>query len=342
MRILLIGGTGFIGSYVARDLSEQGHDVAVFHRGSSRKPLPPAIQRIHGDRRNLAQHRPDFAQFRPAVVVDFILSSGSQATAEMDLFRGIAGRVVAVSSADVYRAHGVLMGLDSGPLEPLPITEDSQLRTRLHPYPPEAIARLRHVFEWLDDEYDKIPMERAILGDPNLPGTVLRLPMVHGPGDPLHRLFPILKRMDDHRPAILIQEDAAAWRGPRGYVENMAAAIALAATSPKAAGRVYNVGDNIAFSELEWTQTVGRAAGWHGSVIAIPKDRTPAHLRVPYRNEQHWIISTEGIRNELGFTEPVPLEIALERSIAWERANPPGQIDSRQFDYAAEDAAVNA
>ena len=68
---------------------------------------------------------------------------------------------------------------------------------------------LQQVFGWLDEEYDKIPVEREILGDPDLPGTVLRLPMVYGPGDPLHRFFPTLKRMDDRRPAILFEEKLA-------------------------------------------------------------------------------------------------------------------------------------
>ena len=61
------------------------------------------------------------------------------------------------------------------------------------------------------------------MDDRELPGTVLRLPMVYGPGDPLHRLFPILKRIDDGRPALLLDERMAQWRATRGFVENVAA-----------------------------------------------------------------------------------------------------------------------
>jgi len=84
--------------------------------------------------------------------------------------------VVALSSQDVYRACGILHGLEPGPLQPLPSTEDSALRTRLNTYGPEQIQMLRAVFPWLDDEYDKIPVERSIMSDPQLPGAVLRLP----------------------------------------------------------------------------------------------------------------------------------------------------------------------
>ena len=81
------------------------------------------------------------------------------------LFRGRARRVVAVSSMDVYRACGVLHGSEPGGLEPLPLTEDSPVRTVLRTYPPATIRALQSVFGWLDDDYDKIPVERAVRGD---------------------------------------------------------------------------------------------------------------------------------------------------------------------------------
>jgi nucleoside-diphosphate-sugar epimerase len=93
-------------------------------------------------------------------------------------------------------------------------------------------------------------VEEAVMDDPAIPGTVLRLPMVYGPGDPLHRFFPLLKRFADGRSFILLADDLAAWRGPRGYVENVAHAIALAATSDQAAGRIYNVCEEPTLSEL--------------------------------------------------------------------------------------------
>ncbi|MFZ0595013.1 MAG: NAD-dependent epimerase/dehydratase family protein [Bryobacteraceae bacterium] len=338
MRILLIGATGFIGRYAARELIRLGHDVTVFHRSIT--AAPDGVNEITGDRNDLGAHAEKFRLLQPDVVVDFVLSNGRQAKVLMETVRGLTGRVVALSSGDVYRACGILHGFETGPLQPVPLTEDSELRTSFNVYSPETLKRVQTVFSWFADEYDKIPVEREVMSDPDLPGAVLRLPMVYGPGDPLHRLFPYVKRMDDKRPAILLQEDAAEWRGPRGYVENVAAAIALAAVSTAAAGRIYNVSGPETLSEAEWVREVGRAANWSGSVMPLSRDAIPAHLRVPYRNEQHWEMSSARIRSELGFKEPVDFTTALERTIAWERANPPRQIDSAQFDYAAEDAGL--
>jgi nucleoside-diphosphate-sugar epimerase len=44
MRILLVGGTGFIGPYVAKELEDRGHHVTLFHRGQHESPLLSSIQ----------------------------------------------------------------------------------------------------------------------------------------------------------------------------------------------------------------------------------------------------------------------------------------------------------
>src|SRR2546427_11636711 len=116
----------------------------------------------------------------------------------INVFRGHARRVFALSSMDVYRACGVTPRLEEGPLESLRLREEpSALRTKPQTYPPAQVQVLQQIFGWLDDEYDKIPVEREVLGHGELPGTVVRLPMVYGPGDPLHRFHPIVKRIVD-------------------------------------------------------------------------------------------------------------------------------------------------
>jgi nucleoside-diphosphate-sugar epimerase len=166
--------------------------------------------------------------------------------------------------------------------------------------------------------------------------------MVYGPGDRLHRFHPILKRIDDGRRAILFEEAMAYWRAPRGYVDNVAAAIALASVSEQAAGRIYNVAEKPSFSELDWARKIAAATSWQGGFVTLPKERMPAHLVQPGNAAQHWEADSTRIRRELGYEEPVPLEEAIRRTIAWERANPPGEFNLYKFDYAAEDATISA
>jgi nucleoside-diphosphate-sugar epimerase len=233
-----------------------GHDVAAFHRGRTQADPPLGVVRIVGDRHELGTHADEFRRLGPEVVVDMIAYTETDAHGLVDTFRGLARRAVVVSSADVYRSHGRFLGSEEGPVEPTPLTETSPLRTALFPY-----RKLAHGPEDFFDLYDKIPVERVVLSEPDLPGTVLRLPMVHDPRDPHRRLSIYIKRMGDGRPAIVFDEGMARWKCPRGYVENVAAAVALAVVDERTAGWVYNVADPVAFDEAEWVRRIGEAVG---------------------------------------------------------------------------------
>lgn len=312
-----------------RRLAGAGNEVAVFHRGRTEASLPEDVRRILGDRHDLRGFAGEFRRFTPEVVLDLIPMNEGEARDLVGVFRGVSRRVVAVSSQDVYRAYDRVTGRHPGPPDPVPLTEDSPLRERLYPYEREGV-----------EDYEKILVERVVMGTPGLPGTVLRLPAVYGPGDYQHRLFEYLKRMDDGRPAILLGEGMASWRWTHGYVEDVALAIALAVTDERAAGRVYNVGETDPPSWAEWVRRIGRAAGWDGEVVALPEDRLPKHLDWGLDTEQHWVADTSRIRQELGYGEEISREEALRQAVEWERAHPPDNVDAASFDYTAEDAAL--
>lgn len=338
MKILLIGGSGFIGPFTAKALQRAGHNLTIFHRGHT--SAPQGTEEILGDHQFLQDHQPEFRRQKFDVVVDFVLSSGRQAQQLMDTFRGIAGRAVGLSSMDVYRAWGVFYNSEAGGVQELPLTEDSELRTTRTTYPPEALKRAQSIYRWINEEYDKVPVEQAVLGDHRLPGTVLRLPMIYGPGDPVHRFHPMLKRIDDGRKHIIFADDVAPLRTPRGYVEDVAAAIALAAASSQAAGRIYNVCEEESFGELDWARKIAAATNWGGEFVVLPHDRTPKHLLWPGNTAQHLVASAERIRKELGYRETISREEAFRRTIPWERANPP-EHPQYEFDYPAEDHALS-
>lgn len=333
MRVLAVGATGFIGSPVVRLLIEQGHVTAVLHRGRSEAGPPEEAEVIQGDRDAPADLKAALVRFKPEVVLDVIPYTEKQAKSLVETFCGSARRIVAVSSADVYRNYDGFRGRTSAPPDPVPLAENAPLREALYPYRGCGVP-----FKWADD-YDKILVERVVLGEPKLPGTVLRLPAVYGPGDTQHRPAPYLQRMDDGRPAVLLTEEQAEWRWTRGYVENVAAAIAFAVTDDRAAGRVYNLGEAPTPTEREWVQQIGREAGWSGEIVTLPNRQLPQALQQPFDFRYHLATDTRRIREELGFAEPIGRQQALQRTIEWEWSHPGETV---QADYSEEDRVLAA
>lgn len=346
MRILVIGGTRFIGLAAVRLLSEQGHDIAVFHRGQSKPDLPSSIQHIHSEVKQFPIHfTPEsieaFRRFAPEVELHMVLFGEQDAREAVDTFKGMARRIVAISSQDVYSAFGRINHREGGPPDPLPITEDSPLRESRYPYRADSPRPPDDPQHWMD-LYDKILAEQIIMNEPELPSTVLRLPAVYGPGDFQHRHFTWLKRMQDQRPVILLDEAEAKWSWTYGYIDNVAAAIALSVTDERASGRIYNIGEEVTLSLEERARLVGQLADWQGRIVLAPQGSLPEALKWNINTEQDIVVESTRIRKELGYQEVVPLDEAMRRTVAWESDNPPAKIDPKDFDYAAEDAFLAA
>ncbi|MGE3850133.1 MAG: NAD-dependent epimerase/dehydratase family protein [Planctomycetota bacterium] len=337
-RILVIGGTRFIGAAVVRHLHAARHTVAVFHRGETPGELPASVEHIHGDARAALTPalRDALRSFAPDTVLHNIVLGEPDVIATHELFDGIARRLIMTSSMDVYRVFGRLHGTEPGPRLPLPIDEDGELREVLYPYRdkfPDPSHRMHH--------YDKIPAERAALGSERMPGTVLRLPMVIGPHDWQRRLLGLAKPMADGREAIVWSDEYAAWQSTYGFVENVAAAMALAATDDRAIGRTYNVCD-VACSMRELADHARAATGWSGRIVTAPGERLPEALRFEIADPHPLVVSAARIGRELGFVAPVPFAEGVARTVEWELANVPDPLPPGVADYAAEDEALKA
>lgn len=333
MRLLIIGGTRFIGPWVVERLMGEGHEVMLFHRGTSAPDVLPEARHVHGDRKNIEDFKDTFRTWAPDAVLDLYALTEGDIHTLLRAIQGICSRLVVISSMDVYRAVGLLHSLEEGPLEPVPLTESSPLRRILYPY--------RGKMEGFED-YEKILVEQAALQESGLSCTILRLPMVYGPGDYQHRLFGYLKRMDDQRPAILMEERVAGWRWTKGYVKDIAKGIALALTHDTAGKRIFNIGERDTPTMRAWVQKIGELAGWSGQVVSVPSGVLPSQLSMPINASQHLLFDSSKIREELGYAEDHDLEAGLLETIAWERANPPDAPGAQRFDYAAEDEILHA
>ncbi len=334
MRILIIGGTGFIGPHVVRNLVVAGHEVTIFHRGQHEPDLPSGVRHIHNPSAefSVTEFPPEVVASKADTVLHMVAMGEQDAEVAVRTFRGIARRMVVASSGDVYAAYGVLIGTETQAARTNLLNEDSPIRKELYPYRNTA----RGPDDWVY-HYDKILVEKVVVGDTELRATILRLPAVYGPGDNRHSFFPFLKRMDDHRPAILLNESHARWRWTHGYVENVAAAITAAVLDDRAAGRIYNVGEENTPTTEERVQLLAEITGWNGEIVKLPRSSLPGHLQDSYNYSCDLAYDTSRIRHELGYREQVSLLEGMRRTIASLRAHPPA-FSAAEYDYVAEDS----
>ncbi|MGN8646752.1 NAD-dependent epimerase/dehydratase family protein [Gracilibacillus sp. HCP3S3_G5_1] len=330
MRILIIGGTKFIGPHVVRLLLEEEHELTLFHRGKTSMNLSGSIQHIYGDRDELDRHSNILQKIKADVVLDMIPYSEKDAQTVMKVFSGFAGRVIAISSADVYRAYEILHRIKDGPVQEIPLKEIDELRSTFYPYR----GKIEEDFAY---DYEKILVEKTVLNDINLPGTVLRLPMVYGPNDPQRRMFEYIQKMKDERPYILLDEQLAHWKTSMGYVENVASAIAMTVLKKDTASHVLNIGEKEPLSMLERVKEIGKAMNWKGQVITIPKGYL--QNEIPFDTQQDLVLDTTKIREQFNYKEAISRDEEVKRTIQWELNNLP--IKS-PFDYSQEDKLIQA
>lgn len=337
MRILVLGGTGFMGKPLCQILATQGHDLAVISRGEKAADLPDGARHIKADRFELAAAASEIDSFAPQTIVDMFAMTAEDDLPVFEFFSRRVRRYVMISSCDVYRSMGRILGVEPGPVIDGALDETGPVREKLYPY--------RGLMDHAGGgNYDKLPLESACLNDFDFEGTVLRLPMVYGPGDRQHRFRDMVKHMADGRPAILYPNFSANWTSTYGFVDNVAAAIALAATHEAASGETFNVADVNDLPQKGWASAIADQMGWQGEIILasladLPEKR--AALASGGNLNQDLRIDASRIGDLLGFVAPVDFETSLKRMIAYELEHL-DEIAAEDFDYEADDAFLTA
>jgi len=100
LKILVLGGTGFIGPHLVQHLLDRGHTVTMFNRGRTNTHLFPSVEKLIGDRSN------DLESLRGRtwdVVIDNSASYPTWVRLSAQLLQDSADRYLFTSTRSVYR-----------------------------------------------------------------------------------------------------------------------------------------------------------------------------------------------------------------------------------------------
>ena len=125
MRILVLGGTWFVGRAIVEDALCTGAEVTLFGRGKSGSDLFPELTRLRGDR-----DTGDYAALREGswdAVVDVTGYVPRHVGQAMDALGDRAGRYLFISSHAVYRHEGLRPGADEDAPRCAPLRDTEKL-----------------------------------------------------------------------------------------------------------------------------------------------------------------------------------------------------------------------
>ena len=299
MRILVIGGTSFVGRHTVEAALARGHDVTLFNRGRTNPDLFPEAERLVGDRDGglavLAGRSwdavVDTCGYVPRVVAD-----SARALA------GSVGRYLFVSTLSVY-PDDVAPGA----------TEDTP---RLGPAHPD-------VEEITDETYGplKVSCEREVVAAFPRAATIVRPGLVVGPHDPTDRFTYWVRRVDEGG-AVLAPappEDPVQFVDARDL-----AAFALLLLERSTDGVFNAVAQPVALGDL--LEAIRRASGSDADVVWAP----PAVLRErdvePWSDLPLWLPDDPGMdrfdngRAVAAGLLPRPVEDTVRDTLEWDRS----------------------
>ena len=249
MKVLVIGGTLFIGRSLVEELVKAGHDVAVLHR-KPKHDFGRRVDNIQADRNDAAAMREALSTRRFDAVFDNVYdwergTTPDQVEATVRACGDRLSRYIFLSSVATY-GDG-LNHKESDPLAP-----------DYH-----AIPYIRH----------KATTERLLFrmqAQSGLPLVTFRPPFVYGPGNPFYREQFSWDRLRAGRPIIIPGDGHRLMQF--AYVNDLVTAMIKSMDEPRAEGEAFNIGDPKPLTQVELVEKLAKAANIEPTLVRVPRD----------------------------------------------------------------------
>jgi 2'-hydroxyisoflavone reductase len=317
MKVLVIGGTLYIGRLLVEELVKAGHDVAILHR----KPKHDFGRRVE----NLMADRNDPDSLKEAL-------SGRRFEAVYDnAYDWERGTTAAQVEATVHACGGnrlsryIFMSSVAAYGDGLNHKESDPLAPDYHanPYIRFKASTERQLFR---------------MHSKGLPVVTFRPPFVFGPGNPFYREQFFWDRLRAGRPIIIPGDGHRLMQFV--YVNDLVYALVRALEEPRAVGEAFNIGDPKPLTQVEFVERLAKVAGVEPVLVRVPRDIIQQAggnaMDEPYYFGEY--LDVPPITENIGKVTRVlkmkltPFEIALKETYRWYTRNHRARTAGFDFD----------
>jgi nucleoside-diphosphate-sugar epimerase len=318
MKVLVIGGTLFIGRALVKELCDAGHDVAVMHRKPAHG-LTRRVENLMADRNDAEAVRLALDGRRFDVIYDNVYdwergTTAAQVQATVQACGDRVSRYIFMSSVAAY-GDG------------------------LNHYEGDALAPDNHPEAYVRNKATTERMLFRLHQRYGLPVVTFRPPFIYGPRNPFYREAFFWDRMRRARPIIIPGDGHRLMQFV--YVKDLVRALVRAMEVPNAAGEAFNIGDSRPLTQAEAVQALAGAAGKPFQLVRIPRDAIvhaggspmgdPAYFGVYF--DMPPITEKMGKAARILGIRPTPFEEGLKETWRWYLRNRNGQFPQPDFTF---------
>ncbi|MDA3931233.1 MAG: SDR family oxidoreductase [Tenericutes bacterium] len=255
MKVLIIGGTGTISSYVVEKSLEKGMDITIMNRGNHNQFVPEGVEFIIGDINNENETRDLLKDKYFDSVIQFVAFTIKQVERDVRLFKGKTDQYIFISSASAYHK----------PIEDYPITEETTL---FNPY-------------W-DYSQNKIDCEEYLNSVEDLNITIVRPShtydnkMIMAVMTRRNYEYAHIQRLKDGKPIIIPGDGTSVWTIT--HASDFANSFVYLIGNSKAYNDVFHITGDKLYTWEQLTNIMAKSLGVEPQIIHIPSDYIIKHM----------------------------------------------------------------
>ena len=299
MRVLFIGGTGFISTAVSRQAMARGFDLYVLNRGS--QPPPAGSHSLIADIHKPEDVRAVLRELEFDVVVDWIAYGADDIDRDVALFRDRVKQYVFISSASAYQK----------PPSHYLITESTPLNNPYSDYARGKIACEERLMQAYREE--------------GFPATIVRPSLTYDHNFPIaiggRGCYTIADRLMRGRQIIVHGDGSSLWVVT--HADDFARGFLGLLGNGRALGQTFHITSDEVLTWDQIYQTIAEALGVEAKIVHIPSDfiaGVAPQMTANLLGDKTWSVVFDNSKIKTfvpGFQATIPFSEGIRRTVAW-------------------------